>query len=211
MKMRKILLIAAILFLLCTGCARSAEALPEEAPGTYTSEISSWEEPTSSRADDHVPANRRIPRGQTEYNVVVGTTGVRESNLDAALSREGMLIACFRCGDLQVQDDIRYLLAMEDAYFENGTVSQAPRVVTLPGEAYSHWVEGRQYVALMVSFPAENEYSVIGANDQCLFWIVDGRLCGSDASLVSEINADAEIDSLGDLMDYLVQREEALG
>ena len=151
------------------------------------------------------------PGGKYVKGGFVTSSGIREPNLDAALSRDGALIASFTGGGvLEVQDGFRYLVAMENTVFAEGQPDPSPRVVTIPVGESIRYVEGRKYVAIMVDFPTENEYSVIGANDQCLFWFINGDLRGIDTALVKEIKEDGGVSNEAELMEYLTQRQAGL-
>ena len=75
-------------------------------------------------------------------------------------------------------------------------------------------VAGREYLLLLAGRDTdmENEYEVVGEGSQCAFWLENGKLCGNDADLVEEINADTAngIRTMEDLEDYFAARMAAL-
>lgn len=215
--MKRILCLGMLLCLL-TACAGPVEMTSQE-PDTAASYGTENETdvPIESEAESENSSSPKVYPGKTpggrKYvkGDFVMSSGIREPDLNAALSRDGALIASFTGGGvLEVQDGFRYLVAMENTVFAEGQPDPSPRVVTIPVGESIRYVEGRKYVAIMVDFPAENEYSVIGANDQCLFWFINGDLRGNDTALVKEIKEDGGVSNEAELMEYLAQRQAGL-
>ena len=231
MKRPLLYLMMTVCFTLLTACAGPTEMVSQAEPNispSYEAESkeenasvnkpeSQYKNPSENETESETNSSPKVypgkepPGGKYVKGGFVMTSGIREPNLDAALTLDGALIASFTGGPLlEFQDGFRGLVAMENVVFSEGQPDPSPRIVTIATEESCAYVEGRNYVAIMVDFPAENEYSVIGANDQCLFWFINGDLRGSDIALVKEIKEDGGVSNEAELMEYLTQRQTEL-
>lgn len=207
---RIFVLLVTVWLVILTACAGPVEMTSQE-PDTAPSYGAENEAESENSSSPKVYPGKDPPGGKYVKGGFAEISGIREPDLDAALARDGALIASFTGGSLlEIQDGFRGLVAMENAVFYEKQPDPSPRIVTIATEGNSIYVEGRNYVAILVDFPAENEYSVIGANDQCLFWFINGDLRGRDTALVKEIKEDGGVSNEAELMEYLTQRQTAL-
>lgn len=85
----------------------------------------------------------------------------------------------------------------------------------------SYLVAGGPYLLiLMPYYDNAGEFNIIGVENQCAFWVENGKLCGMDADLVAEIQSSTaaygakgaapDVNTMNGLVDYFAARVAAL-